>query len=141
MDAHGLKGVCFVDPMPALVYGNETIFEAVETILKRGHDVQLHIHTEWLEWTKASPVAGRTGRNLADFSRADQETLLRTARDLIIAAGAPSPVALRAGNHGANDDSLAALGALGFAWDSSFNADYAGAITVIAERRPDMTVY
>jgi hypothetical protein len=41
------------------------------------------------------------------------------ARGTLIAAGAPRPVAFRAGNYGANDDTLRALAAIGIRYDSS----------------------
>lgn len=124
LDAQDAKGVFFVDPLPALVYGEEIVREIVSPIVERGHEVQLHIHTEWLEWVQASPVGGRLGRNLADFNLADQLTLLGLGADLLESAGAPRPIAFRAGNFGANDDSLRALAQLGFRWDSSVNAAY-----------------
>ena len=49
LDAHRLKAVFFVDPMPALLWGAAAIEDVVGPIIARGHDVQLHIHTEWLE--------------------------------------------------------------------------------------------
>lgn len=119
-DRHGMKAVFFVDPMPALVWGTEAIAEVVEPILERGHDVQLHIHTEWLALAgEASPLSGRTGRNIKDFNLAEQVRLIGWASDALVAAGAPRPVAFRAGNYGANDDTLRALAQLGIAYDSS----------------------
>lgn len=122
LDAGGLTGVFFVDPMPALVHGPDILSPIVRPILARGHEVQLHIHTEWLQWAATSPVEGRQGRCIGDFSLADQVTLLTLARDLLEAAGAPRPTAFRAGNYGANRDTITALAQLGFAWDSSANA-------------------
>lgn len=126
LERHGLKGIFFVDPMPALVHGSTWLEEIVQPIIARGHEVQLHIHTEWLEWAATSPVGGQRGRNLADFQLKDQIILLRLARDLLVQSGAPMPNAFRAGNYGANDDSLRALAALGIAWDSSVNPAYLG---------------
>lgn len=125
LEAHGLRGVYFVDPMPALVHGEQIIADIVGPIVARGHEVQLHIHTEWLEWAKAPPVSVR-GRNIGDFSRDDQRVLLSMARDLLVAAGAPHPAAFRAGNYGANDDTIAVLAELGFRWDASVNPAYLG---------------
>jgi len=125
-DRHGVRGVFFVDPMPGLVHGPEIVARMIEPILARGHEVQLHIHTEWLEWAKDSPVEGRRGRNIGDFPLPDQIALLGWARDALVRAGAPAPIAFRAGNFGADDRTLAALEALGLRWDSSFNPDYAG---------------
>jgi hypothetical protein len=126
LDAHGLTGVFFVDPMPALVYGPTVIADIVQPIVARGHEVQLHIHTEWLEWADRPPVSAR-GRNIADFDFDDQMTLIGCARDMLMAAGAPRPVAFRAGNYGANDTTLRALAMLDIAWDASFNPAYRGA--------------
>ncbi|HEY0270253.1 MAG TPA: hypothetical protein VGC10_04605 [Sphingomonas sp.] len=126
LEAHGLKGVYFVDPMPALVHGEAVIADIVGPIVARGHEVQLHIHTEWLEWAKESPIGGRRGRNIGDFSLADQTILLGLARDILVRAGAPAPIAFRAGNFGADDNSLKALAAIGIAWDASVNPAYLG---------------
>ncbi|MGE4429848.1 MAG: hypothetical protein AB7E05_03790 [Sphingobium sp.] len=126
MSAYGIRGVFLIDPMPALVHGPEIVERMVHPILSAGHDVQVHIHTEWLQWAKDSPVEGRTGRNIGDFSLNDQVKLIKWARDALIHAGAPPPIAFRAGNFGANDDTLRALDRIGLRWDSSFNPVYAG---------------
>ncbi len=116
----GLKAVFFVDPMPALIWGTGAIAAIVEPILSRGHDVQLHLHTEWLALAgSASPIGPRTGQNIKDFTLDEQTILLGYAREALMAAGAPQPVAFRAGNYGANDDTLRALATLGFTHDSN----------------------
>jgi hypothetical protein len=136
MDAHGVKGVFFVDPMPAAVHGVGVIADLVGPIVARGHEVQLHAHAEWLEWA-AKPIAkGPLARNIGDFSLDDQIAILGAARDWLIAAGAPSPIAFRAGNYGANDDTLRALAALGIAWDSSLNPSYRHDGCAIAAQGP-----
>ncbi|MDO7835779.1 hypothetical protein Q4610_12070 [Sphingobium sp. HBC34] len=126
LDAHGLKGVFFLDPMPALVDGADFLKPVVDAIVGRGHEVQMHVHTEWLAWAKASPVGDRRGRNIGDFALDDQIVLLTLARDLLEYAGAPAITAFRAGNFGANDDTLRALATIGVAWDSSVNPAYLG---------------
>lgn len=126
LDAHGLTGVFFVDPMPALVYGLDVIRAIVTPIVARGHEAQLHLHPEWLAWAETDAVGDRRGRSIGDFSFEDQVTLIELARQILIEAGASSPVAFRAGNYGANDDTLRALTSLGFTWDSSFNPTYIG---------------
>lgn len=120
LEEHGCKGVFFVDPMPALVWGSVAIADIVEPICKRGHDVQLHLHTEWLELAGSSnPIPGRTGRNLHEFTADEQIELIGLAKSLLMQAGAPSPTAFRAGNYGANDDTLRALAQHSIAYDSS----------------------
>lgn len=118
---HGQKAVFFVDPMPALVWGVAAIEDIVAPIVAAGQDVQLHCHTEWLAHAgPANPLAsGATGRNLADFPFEEQCAILSFARSTLIAAGAPAPVAFRAGNYGANDDTLRALATIGMDYDTS----------------------
>lgn len=120
LDRHGLKAVFFVDPMPALVWGIQAIKDVISPIVARGHDVQLHLHTEWLEFaSNRSPVLSKTVRNIKDLTLGDQRKLLDYARNTLIAAGAAPPVAFRAGNYGANDDTLRALASLGIPYDTS----------------------
>jgi hypothetical protein len=118
---YGQRAVFFVDPMPALVWGVAAIEDIVGPIIEAGQDVQLHCHTEWLAHAgPANPLgSGACGQNLADFPFEEQCAILDYARTTLIAAGAPAPVAFRAGNYGANDDTLRALASLGLDYDSS----------------------
>ncbi len=120
LQRYGQRAVFFVDPMPAMIWGVAAIEDVVGPILDAGQDVQLHCHTEWLALAGArSILPGRTGDNLKDFPLEDQWTILDYARETLMAAGAPRPVAFRAGNYGANDDTLRALAILGLTHDSS----------------------
>ena len=119
-DKHGLKGVFFVDPMPALIWGVEAITDIVAPIVTRGHDVQLHVHTEWLELAGAANFLGdRIGTNIADFKLDEQVQILDYAKDILIAAGAPAPIAFRSGNYGSNDDTVRAIQAVGLEYETS----------------------
>jgi hypothetical protein len=115
--AHGLKACFFVDPMPALVYGIEPIRLMVEPILAAGQEVQLHLHPSWAD--PADPVF-----ELTDLDGQRQLELVRTARDLLIEAGAPSPIAFRSGSYAANLATLEALAMLGIRYDSSHNGSH-----------------
>ncbi len=115
--AHGLKACFFVDPMPALLYGLEPIRRMVEPILAAGQEVQLHIHPCWAD--PADPVFELTG-----LDRERQLELIRTARDLLVEAGAPTPIAFRAGSYAADLTTLEALAALGIVYDSSHNGSH-----------------
>ncbi len=126
LNRHGLKAVYFVDPVPAALFGSDVLKRIVAPILDGGHEVQLHIHTEWLRFLDHSPVGDRRGEHIGDFDEDDQVALIGWAAELLTAAGAPNPVAFRAGNFGADDRTLAALARLGIAWDSSFNGAYLG---------------
>jgi len=118
---HHLKACFFVDPMPALLYGLDPIKRVVGAILDAGQEVQLHLHPNW-----AGAAIGDRGESHARFElnrydAADQRALLSGATELLVAAGAPEPIAFRAGRYAANDDTIDALVALGFVYDSSHN--------------------
>ncbi|MEA3008649.1 MAG: hypothetical protein QOJ91_341 [Sphingomonadales bacterium] len=115
--AHGLKACFFVDPMPALLYGIEPIRRMVEPLLAAGQEVQLHIHPSWADI--ADPVFELTG-----LDAARQLELIRTARDLLVEAGAPAPVAFRSGSYAADLATLEALSTLGIRFDSSHNGSH-----------------
>lgn len=136
LDAFGLKGVFFVDPMVALVAGQAMVDRIVHPILDAGHDVQLHAHAEWMGFAPDGPTDGRAGRNMADFSLEDQVRILEFGIESLLRSGAPMPVAFRAGNYGANDDTLDALARVGIRYDSSYSPDYDGTdCTISLERR------
>ncbi|MCH8683873.1 polysaccharide deacetylase family protein [Pedomonas mirosovicensis] len=126
LDAYGLKAVFFVDPMPAQVFGLDLLKRILAPILEAGHEIQLHIHTEWLPYLPFDPVGGRRAANIGSFSYEDQLVLLNMAKELLVAAGAPEPLAFRAGNYGADDNTLRALARLGIRYDTSFNPGYLG---------------
>ncbi len=132
---HDLKACFFVDPMPALLYGIEPIRRMVSTILDAGQEVQLHLHPAWTD-----AVAGDGGRahgrfDLSDHDRATQHALIVRATDLLVAAGAPQPIAFRAGSYAANDHTLDALAELGFAYDSSHNGAVFGSSHIMLPKR------
>jgi hypothetical protein len=119
---HGLKACFFVDPMPALVYGLEPIRRMVGPILEAGQEVQLHLHPCWK--SVADGKAKGADFELTGFAAEEQRALIGTARDLLIAAGAPDPIAFRSGSYAVNEDSIAALRTLGIAYDSSHNGSH-----------------
>jgi peptidoglycan/xylan/chitin deacetylase (PgdA/CDA1 family) len=116
---HGLKAVFFVDPMPAEVYGLEPVRRMVEPILEAGQEVQLHLHPNWR--SVARGVSEGEKFELTCFTGPEQEELIAAARDLLIAAGAPRPIAFRSGTYAANAETIRALAALRFTFDSSHN--------------------
>lgn|GEM_PF-95960 len=128
LEAFGLKGVFFVDPLVALVAGQDMVNRIVHPILDAGHDVQLHSHAEWIELAPPTLTDGRIGRNMADFDVEDQVRILDYGMERLQATGAPRPVAFRAGNYGANDDTLRALARIGIHYDTSYSPDYSESV-------------
>ncbi len=118
---HDLKGCFFVDPMPACVFGIEPIRRMVEPILAAGQEIQLHLHPMWAE---PRDLASTGESQLASLDEDSQYDLIARARDLLVEAGAPEPIAFRGGNFSANDATLRALARLGFRYDSSHDGDH-----------------
>ncbi len=116
---HGLQACFFVDPMPAEVYGLDPIRAMVAPILRAGQEVQLHLHPCWR--SVAGGKADGEGFELTGFWPSEQRALVARAKALLIEAGAPPPVAFRAGSFAANPDTIAALAASGIRFDSSHN--------------------
>ena len=67
MEARGITSM-FFDPMPGVVRGPDRVTRMLEPIMARGHGVQVHFHTERLEWFSDSPVDGCLGRHIGDFA-------------------------------------------------------------------------
>ena len=124
LNAHGLKAVFFVESLFALAVGPDALRQVVSMIQDRGQDVQLHVHTEWLAWMKDSILPARTGQNMKDFSEDEQTLLVAHGLRNLREAGAPKVCAFRAGNFGANLDTLRALRRNGICYDSSYNVQY-----------------
>lgn len=122
---HGLKACFFVDPMPALLFGMEPVRQMIAPILAAGQEVQLHLHPSWTGAGRRDADAEDAEFELTAYDEAGQRALIARARDLLIEAGAPSPIAFRSGSYAANDATLRALSSLGFVYDSSHNGSEA----------------
>lgn len=123
---HGLEATFFVESLCASVVGFGPLEQVVRPIVAAGQDVQLHIHTEWLKVTPNTILPNRTGQHIRSFTLEEQQLLLALARDNLEAAGAPRINSFRAGNFGANWDTLRALAAIGLTFDSSYNPGHLG---------------
>lgn len=125
---HGLKAVCFVEPLFAGRFGPAPLAEIVGLIEGTEHETQLHLHTEWVDEINdpAFPRIDCKRQNLRDFTAAEQSTLLSIGIDWLLHAGAPRPTAFRAGSFGFNADTLTALAGNGIFLDSSYNATQFG---------------
>jgi len=123
---HGLHGVFFIESLFATRFGAEPLRELVGIVQDAGHEVQLHLHTEWVDEALMPLLPGIFGKrqNLRQFSRTDQVKLIRTGLELLHQAGAAPINAFRAGNFGANLDTLFAVGENGLHFDSSYNATF-----------------
>ena len=121
VNRHELNACFFIDPMPAKLYGLDPVKRMVDTVLSAGQEVQLHLHPMWEQARADRTVEPDTVFELIDHPYEKQRDVIAEARDLLVAAGAPEPVAFRAGSYAVDDDSLRALADIGIAYDSSHN--------------------
>ncbi len=126
LDRHGLKAVFLIESLSAHCCDPAHLARIVGDVQGRGHDAQLHLHTEWAHRSDPPLIAGALRMNLRDFSLDEQTLLLDRALALLREAGAESVRAFRAGNYGANLDTLRALARLGIPFDTSHNTAFMG---------------
>jgi hypothetical protein len=124
LNRYELKAVFFVEALFACVVGLDSLRRIVGTVQEKGHEVQLHLHTEWLEWMDPSSLPGRRGQNLKDFSEEEQLLLISQGLQNLRNCGVRDICAFRAGNYGANFDTLRALARIGVRYDTSHNSCY-----------------
>ena len=124
MNRHGIKGVFFIEPLFASAIGKNYLEEIVGTVQDTGHDAQLHIHTEWLQHQKEIQFDIKDAENIRYYTPEQQEFLLGTALDQLVKAGATNVNAFRAGNYGADFNTLKALQKNNIIFDSSYNYCY-----------------
>jgi hypothetical protein len=125
LNKYGLKAVFFVDSLFAYAVGIEPIRNIVKTIQDGGHEVQLHIHTEWLKKTHNTTfLKGRDGNNIKEFSEHEQQFLIAQGLDNLQSCGVENVCAFRAGNYGADLTTLCALARNGIIYDTSYNIDF-----------------
>jgi peptidoglycan/xylan/chitin deacetylase (PgdA/CDA1 family) len=124
LNDHGLRGVFFVEPLFSTRFGKGPLQELIGLIQAAGQEVQLHLHTEWVDQAREPLLPAVSGKrqHLRQFSRAEQVELIAAGLKLLRAAGAGSINAFRAGNWALNRDTLSALAANAIDFDSSYNA-------------------
>ena len=128
LNDHGLEGVFFVEPIFSSRFGEQPLAEIVGLVGESGHEVQLHLHPEWVDESKIPLLLGVHGKRsqLRDFSTAEQTSLIGAGIKLLQQAGASNINAFRAGGFAFNKDTLSALSANGILFDSSYNASLCG---------------
>jgi hypothetical protein len=128
LNSHQLTGVFFVEPLFSCRFGLAPLVEIVHLLTSTRQEVQLHLHTEWVDEARVPLLEGVNGKrqHLRYFSLQEQAQLIRIGQHLLEEAGAQSPEAFRAGSFGLNQDTLVALRQCGIHIDSSYNATMMG---------------
>jgi peptidoglycan/xylan/chitin deacetylase (PgdA/CDA1 family) len=124
LDRHGLHGVFFVEPLFAARFGLEHLATIVDLIRDAGQEVQLHLHTEWVDELPYAIVEDcrRKRQHLSYFTLEEQIALISHGAQLLEQAGANRPTTFRAGSFACNHDSYKAMNVCGLTIDSSLNA-------------------
>ena len=121
MADHGLTASFFVEPLFSLEAGTNFLEEIIYEIQQNNHEVQLHLHTEWLEHLSTPILGSRKGTHMRDFSADEQSVLIAKGLELLKQSGALQVNAFRAGNFAFNQDTLTALANNQITFDTSYN--------------------
>lgn len=123
-DEHNLTVIFFVEVLNKYYFGEEETHKICEYIQKRGHEVQLHLHPNYLNFKESKPWKVKYNDNLYSYSFEEQKNMLATGRKLLKKYGVDQPIAFRAGNYGFNKITLSALKETDFLIDSSYNYSF-----------------
>ena len=64
LNSYGLRAVFFVEALAATAFGSDHLARLVSTIQDRGHEVQLHVHPEWLKLGARSILPDGSGKHM-----------------------------------------------------------------------------
>ncbi len=133
--SHGLTGVFFVEPLFAGRFGDAPLAEIVGLLHNYDQEIQLHLHTEWLDEWREPLFADIVGKRqfLRQFSREQQQRVIAEGKRLLARSGAAGINCFRAGSFGFNADTLDALSACAITFDSSYNATAFGLDSGVAQ--------
>lgn len=131
---HGVHGTFFVEPLFSTRFGRQPLEEIVGLIRESGQEVQLHLHSEWVDESREPLIANASHKrqHLFQYSVEEQTRLIEAGAALLTKAGAIQINAFRAGSFGFNRDTLRALAANGIEFDSSYNATMFGPVSGVA---------
>ncbi|OLD62993.1 MAG: hypothetical protein AUI53_00270 [Acidobacteria bacterium 13_1_40CM_2_60_7] len=130
LEENDLRGTFFVEVFSGLGDLRPGLANAYAQIVRRGHDVQLHLHP--IHYFYRMAQEGRIAPDqlppakdmIGTFSPELQFEMLQKGVSLFTEIVGKPPVAFRAGNFGASLSTLEALEKVGIRLDSSFNAAY-----------------
>lgn len=122
-----LQATFFVEPFnDELGYPGETE-PVVRYLVEQDQDVQLHIHPNHVHYGQMQAGQSHVQTDqMADLPLDVQQQMVTEGSNRLEQWGAPRPVAFRAGNMGASEETLAALAKAGIWIDSSYTFPYVG---------------
>jgi hypothetical protein len=121
-ERYGIPLSFFVETLNQSYFGQSQTREVCQYIMKRGHDVQLHLHPTFLNFEEKIPASGKYSDNMCAYDLDFQTELIRRGKSALTDYCGRPPIAFRAGNFAANINTLRALRANGLLIDSSYTA-------------------
>lgn len=108
LNDHGLTGVFFVEPLFSARFGRAPLQEMVGLIAEARQEIQLHLHTEWIDEAASPdlPTVTEKRQYMKHFSADEQARIMETGRRYLQEAGVAAINAHRAGGFGGNADTL-----------------------------------
>jgi peptidoglycan/xylan/chitin deacetylase (PgdA/CDA1 family) len=122
LEQHGFRGTFFIEVFCSYLLGNAEVGRVFQSIQKRGHDVQLHLHPVQRFYSDFLRNGSRREQDLMfQFSADEQNRLVEEGVKLFRQFSGSQPRAFRAGCYGASEVTLSALRENGVLIDSSYN--------------------
>ena len=126
LEAEGLRGTFFVEPLGARHFGIDGLAAVCRAIRARGHDVQLHAHPMQQRPRFRSEGVAAPPDDMHAYSVDDQVKLIEHGLGILAEAGVPRADVrgFRAGNFGAAESTWLAMARAGLAVSSNLNPNY-----------------
>jgi hypothetical protein len=126
LEKFDFRATFFTEVLGSTTFGIDGLREATTEMRKRGHDVQLHAHPIQRRARYRSEGTQPADDDIGAYSLSQQTSMLREGIDILVQCGVPRDevLAFRAGNYGANNDTWAAMAAVGLRLSSSYNPCY-----------------
>tara|TARA_R110002073_G_scaffold75199_1_gene183505 strand:+ start:252 stop:1220 length:969 start_codon:yes stop_codon:yes gene_type:complete len=123
LEEYNIPAVFFVEALFSERFGIEPLQEIVGILQEKKQEIQLHMHTEWVDEVGDRLLPGITEklRDLTYCSREQQSHLIKWGLQRMSEAGVDHINAFRAGSFGANRDTLRAVADNKLMFDTSYN--------------------
>jgi hypothetical protein len=143
LNRHGLKGIFFVEPLFATRFGTEHLRTIVGLIREAGHEVQLHMHPEWVNEAREPLIenCAKKRQHLHYYTLEEQTALIGHGKRLLEAAGSGPISGFRSGSFAVNDDTFEALRRNGIYLDTSLNRCHDVSAPELLRQHPDKTAF
>jgi len=126
-EKYGIRLTFFVETLASHVFGLESLQKVVQSILQRGHDVQLHLHPNYRTFGRLTRQQDPESDFMHAYSASEQRAMLEHGVETLHRCGVPRVSAFRAGCYGADESTVEAMRTVGLVVDSSYNAAHVGA--------------